>query len=469
LRTHALLAFAMSVAMTALSPPRHAHAQGENHWYNQFGDHSFLLSGAVIGGVSDLGAVFYNPGRLADIESASFFLHANGFQMNRTSVKDAGPSGGDLVVRDYGGSPSFSAGSARLPFWPNHTFAYSYLTRRSRDTRLTLGSDSGSDVPGSFPGIDAASGIVDVDSYVKENWYGLSWSTPVQSDLSVGLSLFAANVNRNHSVTLDTRVASGGSAGALIVTKAHDAAAWGLLAKAGVAVSRGPFELGLTFTTPQIHVWGSGATRYEELIVGIDAVEPGEETFVVDRQRDLPVHIKSPMAVGFGMAWRHDQVVLHLSGEWYSGLTRHTVLESDTIRTPFGETRGRYVLVTELDPVVNVGAGAEWQLNSAFAAFASAASDAAAAPESSFLSAGNEVDTNFLIGDALHFGAGISARTRWFSISTGVTYSGASDRIRRPFPLLVADGRPRLEPLEVSTTTWRLLVAGSILIIGDDN
>jgi hypothetical protein len=275
-------------------------------------------------------------------------------------------------------------------------------------------------------------------------------------------------MRREYSVALDTRVAAEGSVGALILKRAHEASAWGMLAKAGVAVSRGALDLGLTFTTPQLHLWGSGATRYEELLVGVAPDDDGDDSFVVDRQRDLPVHVESPMAVGFGMAWRHGKAVLHLSGEWYSGLARYTAMESDTIRTPSGESRAPYVVVTELDPVLNVGAGAEWRFSNALATFASVASDRSAAPESSlFPTSRSEVNTNFLIGNAMHLGAGISARTRWFSISTGVTYSGSEDRVQRPLALVVTDDDTRLDPLQVRTTTWRLLIAGSILIIGD--
>ena len=38
--------------------------QGGHYWTEQYGTRSILMSSAVIGGVEDLGAVYYNPGRL---------------------------------------------------------------------------------------------------------------------------------------------------------------------------------------------------------------------------------------------------------------------------------------------------------------------------------------------------------------------------------------------------------------------
>jgi hypothetical protein len=44
-------------------------AQSGHYWTNQYGTRSMLLSGSVIGGVEDLGAVFYNPARLSQTEN----------------------------------------------------------------------------------------------------------------------------------------------------------------------------------------------------------------------------------------------------------------------------------------------------------------------------------------------------------------------------------------------------------------
>ena len=60
--------------------------QSEYHWSDQFGSRSTLLNGTVIGGVSDLGAVFYNPARLAQLHRPGFLLTAEAFEVNQVEV-----------------------------------------------------------------------------------------------------------------------------------------------------------------------------------------------------------------------------------------------------------------------------------------------------------------------------------------------------------------------------------------------
>ncbi len=46
----------------AMAGTQSASAQDNNYWTNQFGTRSNLMSGAVVGGVRDPSAGFYNPG-----------------------------------------------------------------------------------------------------------------------------------------------------------------------------------------------------------------------------------------------------------------------------------------------------------------------------------------------------------------------------------------------------------------------
>ncbi len=48
-------------------------AQDGHYWTQQYGTRSMLLNGSVIGGVEDLGAVYYNPARLSQIDNPVFF------------------------------------------------------------------------------------------------------------------------------------------------------------------------------------------------------------------------------------------------------------------------------------------------------------------------------------------------------------------------------------------------------------
>jgi len=75
-------------------------AQGGHYWTEQYGTRSILMSGSVIGGAEDLGAVFYNPGRLSLIENPAFLLSANLYQLETLTFKNALDEGKDLKKRE---------------------------------------------------------------------------------------------------------------------------------------------------------------------------------------------------------------------------------------------------------------------------------------------------------------------------------------------------------------------------------
>ena len=64
-------------------------AQDGHYWTQQYGTKSMLLSGSVIGGVEDLGAVYYNPGRLAVISNSAFLLSGNVYEYNGIDISNA--------------------------------------------------------------------------------------------------------------------------------------------------------------------------------------------------------------------------------------------------------------------------------------------------------------------------------------------------------------------------------------------
>ena len=60
--------------------------QNSHYWGLQYGNKSLLLSGAVTGSVTDLGAVYYNPGFIALHENPAFEISAKVMQYNTIKV-----------------------------------------------------------------------------------------------------------------------------------------------------------------------------------------------------------------------------------------------------------------------------------------------------------------------------------------------------------------------------------------------
>jgi hypothetical protein len=111
-----------------------ALAQDGHYWSENYGNKSMLMSGTVNASVEDFGAVFYNPGRLSQIENPAFVISAKVYEWSTLKIKDGIDDGVDLTRTNFGRAPSMVAGTFKVPFLKNHKFAYSFLTRQTTQT-----------------------------------------------------------------------------------------------------------------------------------------------------------------------------------------------------------------------------------------------------------------------------------------------------------------------------------------------
>ena len=82
--------------LTILLDAPAAHAQDDHYWSQQYGAESTLLGGAMVGGVSDNSAVYYNPGALAFITNLSLSIDANVYRMDKILISDGAGKGLNL-------------------------------------------------------------------------------------------------------------------------------------------------------------------------------------------------------------------------------------------------------------------------------------------------------------------------------------------------------------------------------------
>ncbi len=62
-------------------------AQDGHFWTQQYGTRSMLLSGSIIGGVDDLGAVYYNPARLSQITNNAFLIERRCLRTEQPQIR----------------------------------------------------------------------------------------------------------------------------------------------------------------------------------------------------------------------------------------------------------------------------------------------------------------------------------------------------------------------------------------------
>ena len=140
-----------------------------------------------------------------------------------------------------------------------------------------------------------------------------------------------------------------------------DANMYGLLWKAGLGLNLKPFTAGLTVTTPNVRMAGSGILTVNDTWPGSTLTVTGpDDGFVTDIQTDVNANHKSPLSVGLGAAWHFKKSKFHFSAEWFdatAGLrcTRTPTLSSRRKRArPLSRS-----LQDQSDSVLNFGLGFE--------------------------------------------------------------------------------------------------------------
>ena len=453
-----LTAALLASAALALAPTP-ALAQGSHYWTNQYGNRSMLLSGVVVGGVQDLGAVYYNPGRLAQIENPAFILTAKAYQWDKLSIKDALGEGVDLRDSNWGGAPSLVAGTFKVPFLEGHSFAYSFLTRNSGGTDLFLRAEDLGDLSANYPGEEYFLGVFDGAVAFKDEWIGLTWAHAFTPRIAFGVSTFYYAERRNSDFNLDLRILSEeGETAVLDRDRAFAFRSQGLIGKAGLSVKVDPFTLGLSLTTPRWQVTGSGSIKYDDFLANVVSAEgPLEDLLTSSVQRGLPIRLHSPWAVGGGLSWSMGRLSLYGAGEWYAGVDRYAVITPE----PFaGQSTGdtiRYTISQELEPVFNYGVGVAWNRSENFQAYGSLATNLSAAPDETvhILDFRDDVDVNTSHTDFPQAGFGFAWNSPWADLTLGLTYAWSDEVLPRPVDLPQGlPGRPVIGGDE--TALWRI-------------
>lgn len=432
-----LLPILVGVSCALAATPRPGTAQSEYHWSDQFGNKSTLLNGTVIGGVSDLGAVFYNPGRLAQLRRPGFLLTGEAFEVNRVEVRVGEQDLDKVKQATVRGVPSLVAGMFTLPFLPGHRFAYSFLTRRRSGFDLFLPMEAHQDLLPEVPGQETLVGSWESVSSLDENWVGISWAHDLSPRMSVGVSTFGTYLGRKRRVELNARaVTEPGDASTFSRLREYRFRSYGLLWKAGLAADLAPFRLGLSITTPGITALGTGSIRYENLVISPDTgpATPEKDEVVVFRETGLKTATHSPASVGAGVSWIGQRAEIHLSGEWYSGVPRYRILGVDSIPSQSSADLVEYHVVDELRSIFNFGAGMEWQVSETFSAYGSIITDASSAPEDPYLplAFGDLVSNSASQADGFHLGAGVSLEVSWIDLTAGITYGSTRETMENP-------------------------------------
>lgn len=413
-------------------------AQDGHYWTQQYGTKSMLLSGSVIGGVEDLGAVYYNPARLALIPNPAFLLSASVYEYNSLTADDALGDKRSVSKSEIKGVPTLAAGTFKVKFLPNHHFAYAIMTRQLSDLGFSYKNEVEDDVFASLPGDEWFNGEVGFTGKGSEQWIGLTWSHAVSKKISLGVTTNLVNNSQTKGSNIDLRALSFSATDTMVATyhygRNYDYAEMGLLWKAGIAANFDKWLLGLTIKTPMLRLSGSGNYSYEEYFSSIPGLTDKKETYTTSNQEGLEVKTKAPLAIGLGITRQIGKNKLHFSTEWYSGISKYSVMQAQdhASQSNPANTFG-FNLTDEAKSVWNAGIGGEIYISQHISGFASFSTDFSSVGSDiiRFVKREKESSNSAWAADFYHYGGGVVLDFKGADITLGVTHTGARQTVPR--------------------------------------
>lgn len=415
--------------------PATAVGQDTHYWHNQYGPKSMLLSGAVVGSVHDMSATYYNPGALGYIKKPELLLSANAYQIRRLKVEDGAGEGIDLENSDFNPLPNLLAGAFNFEWLGANKLAYSFLTRYRFDAELSGSSVTEADVLPEYPGDESFAGGVLRSAEVKELWAGLTLARGINEHVGFGITTYLTIRNQSSEYELIAQaLAQSGEIALAYDIDNYNADMYGLLWKVGLGFRFTPFTAGVTLTTPNLDVAGSGSAVVNQTRIGLDLDDDGiiDDGFTTNIQEGVAANYKSPLSIGVGAAWQFTSTNIHFSAEWFSEIDTYDVMELASFESQATGETVNLPLRHKAASVVNFGAGVEHDFKERITGFLSFNTD-----QSSYDAESDVAVTGY---DIYHCAGGANFELKRTELMLGLRYAWGSQDINQDIDLNPGDG-----------------------------
>lgn len=312
-----------------------SNAQDNHYWNNQYGTRSALMGGAVVGGVRDTSAIFYNPGALGFIDNPSLSVSANAYKFDSLDVVDGAGPGLDVDSETVNVIPLLVSGVHKFEDSPNHVIGYSILTRNSSDFGISARRDDTAvdALSNPFtPGPEEYIGQLTLQSQLDEYWGGLGYAYKVNDAFSFGFTNFLALRDQRQNESISARAVNPLVPDLTAITDASsliDYQNLRILWKAGMAANLSPVKLGFSVTTPSVDLWSDGTVARDLTVSNVDFFGTGFPSGFIanDRQENLDADYKTPTSVSAGIEWEiAEGSNLGLTAEWFDKKGRYDVI-----------------------------------------------------------------------------------------------------------------------------------------------
>lgn len=439
-----------------------------NYWSQQYGSRSSLMGGAVVGGVQDNSALYYNPGGIAYIDSAHLNVSANAYGMDYFQLKNGAGREIDLTSLKILVYPQFISGLVKFKFIPKLKFAYGLLTRYRNEVKMHADNSGYFNIIPNEPDSQYYYGTFDYELSSITQWGGFSFAYKFTPRFAVGLTTFVTYSHmdglRNTFSTADvTHPDPDSTYVAKFFSHEHyNVDHFGLLWKLGFQFNWDKFKLGLTFTTPNISLFGftriSQTLEYnnqDKFIADTIAIGRYPSWLVSDDKNNLTTTIRSPLSIAIGMEYDFPKTdtKITMTTEYFFPIPEYQIAKSENpvyIR-PLDQynnniyTRPFMQLSASNSPVLNLGLGFEQKINKKTVFYFGVRTDwnngIEAVKTTDLIS--NRINQNY--NHYLHFSSGFTYKKGSSDITFGINYGVGATGLRRQIinlsdPLILLNG-----------------------------
>jgi hypothetical protein len=402
-----------------------ALAQDTHYWNNQYGPRAMLLGGSLIGSVSDMSATYYNPGAMGYIAEPELLLSANAYRANSLTIQDGAGEGFDLETSKFNPLPNMLAGAFRKTWLGKNKLAYSLLTRYRFKAEISGSRVAKTDILDN-PGEESFAGGLVTNGDVREIWAGITWARGFGEKVGFGITQYLSirSESSQYELFAQARTDSGFMALGYDIDS-YSADFYSFLWKAGLGLNFWPVTVGLTLTTPNVQLSGSGSSVYNSTRMGLDVDEDGtlDNTFATDIQEGTVANYHSPLSIGAGVALHLSKTNIQLAAEWFDAVDTYAVLElHSSVSQGTGETITR-TLQHKLKSVTNYAIGIDHKFGDKYAGYLSFNTDYSARdPES---------DVSITGFDIYHTSGGANINMRKTELMLGLSYAWGSEMIEQ--------------------------------------
>lgn len=318
-------------------------AQTNRYWSVNFDQESFLLSGAVVGGGTSLGSIYYNPASIAFQDNTRVSLNSSIFSFQWYVFKNG--LGNDLDVRfnNITVLPPYVSFLVKGKNNDRFSAELAVFTKEEEDLYVQEGFQDFGDFIPALDGDEVRDIFYNYSQRFNNLWIGAGVGYQLNDRISIGLSNFIlAKSNRyNNNIEIDlfaprdSLTINGNPsryfASSLQSRQVTQSTNFQLRWKFGITYKIDRGSVGLTVTTPSVNVIKSAnsSIRVNTLNVLNADGEIQDDIFIKDQGEKLKSDFRDPFSVALGLTYLFPQRKweVYLTAEFFAGIPIYKSVE----------------------------------------------------------------------------------------------------------------------------------------------